>query len=58
MVQIEISPQLLDGLMKFCADIHGPQKMNPNGFGDPNGFGVSLSATMRSIFVVLSEKSC
>lgn len=53
MVQIEISQQLLDGLpLKFCTDIDGALRMNPNYFGDPLSFH---STTMRLTFVVLSE---
>lgn len=37
LVVIELCSQLLDGL-PFGTDIHGPQKMNPNAFGNPLDF--------------------
>ncbi len=38
--------------VEFCTHIHGPQRMNPNEFGD-----FSSSAPMRLTFVVLCEIS-
>lgn len=42
-------------VMKFCPDIHVPQMMNPNEFGDPLTF--STSTTMRLTFLFFSEMS-
>lgn len=51
LLDISISTNWID--TKYLTIIYGPQRMNPNDFGDPLTF--SSSATMRSIYVVLAK---
>lgn len=50
----QISPQLWDGLLIFCSNNHGPQRINPTHLGDFLPFPV---APLTGCFLLHNEMS-